>query len=130
MSDDKIIPPIKIGPEDLEKILRKFEEDLIKEEKLRKGDDSFLKKSSIDKPIDQPDQRKQFILRVAEMINQDEEPRIRLESGGAVSPIDQEILELEMFVGLSPGNSMEAFYISEMRDRLDYLYKLKQKDQK
>lgn len=129
MSDDKIIPPIKIGPEDLERILRKFEEDLIKEEKLRKGDDSFLK-SSIDKPIDQPDQRKQFILRVAEMINQDEKSRIRLESGGAVSPIDQEILELEMFVGLSPGNSMEAFYISEMRDRLNYLYKLKEKDQK
>jgi flagellar motor switch protein FliG len=53
--ETKTIPPVKIGPEDLERILRKFEEELLKEERLRKGDDSFLKTSSIDKPIDQPD---------------------------------------------------------------------------
>jgi hypothetical protein len=129
--ETKTIPPVKIGPEDLERILRKFEEELLKEERLRKGDDSFLKTSSIDKPIDQPDLRQQFILRVAENINSgDYVPRIRLKDGGDLDPIDAEILELEMFVGLRPGNSMEAFYIENMKDRLEELYKQKSKNQK
>lgn len=131
MPDEKNSEPI-IKPEQLNEILKKFEENMLKQEKLRKGDDSFLKRSSIDKPIDQPDQRTQFILRVADMINQngDETIRLRLSDGGSANPIDQEILELEMFVGLRPGNSLEAMYIEEMKDRLDYLYKLKKKDQK
>lgn len=130
MPDNKDVPPIKIGPEDLEKILRKFEEEMLKQEELRKGKDIYKKSSMIDAPIDQPDQRQQFILRVAEMLNNDEQPRLRLEGGGAANPIDQEIIELEMFVGLRPGNSLEAMYIEEMKDRLNYLYKLKEKDSK
>lgn len=131
MPDEKNNEPI-IKPEQLNEILKKFEENMLKQEKLRKGDDSFLKRSSIDKPIDQPDQRMQFILRVADMLNQagDETLRIRMNDGGPISPIDQEILELQMFVGLRPGNSLEAMYIEEMKDRLDYLMKLKAKDQK
>jgi hypothetical protein len=35
-----------------------------------------------------------------------------------------------MFVGLRPGNSMEAFYIENMKDRLEELYKQKSKNQK
>ena len=130
-NETKPFPEVKISPEDLSNILRKFEENMLKQERLRQGDDSFLKKSSVDKPIDQPDLRQKFILRVAENINSgDYVPRIRLKDGGDLDPIDAEILELEMFVGLRPGNSMEAFYIENMKDRLEELYKQKSKNQK
>ena len=51
------------------------------------------------------------------------------ESGGPVDSIDQEILELEMFVGLRPLNSYEASLIEQMKDRLSYLYSVKKGDQ-
>ena len=51
------------------------------------------------------------------------------ESGGPADPIDQEILELEMFVGLRPLNSYEASLIEQMKDRLSYLYSVKKGDQ-
>ena len=52
--------------------------------------------------------------------------RHTFKDGGSVDPIDQEILELEMFVGLRPLNSYEAFLVEQMKDRLSYLYDLKQ----
>ena len=51
--------------------------------------------------------------------------RAGFSEGGIVDPIDQEILELEMFVGLTPTNAMEAFWIEQMKDRLSYLYDVK-----
>jgi len=55
--------------------------------------------------------------------------RYALKSGGSVSndPIDQEILELELFVGLRPMDSYHAFLIEQMKDRLSYLYSIKKK---
>ena len=51
--------------------------------------------------------------------------RAGFSEGGIVDPIDQEILELEMFVGLRPMNSYEAFLVEQMKDRLSYLYSIK-----
>lgn len=51
--------------------------------------------------------------------------RASYEKGGIVDPIDQEILQLELFVGLRPSNSYEAFIIEQMKDRLFKLYEIK-----
>ena len=51
--------------------------------------------------------------------------RFAFKEGGSVDNIDQEIIELEMFVGLRPTNSYEAFLIEQMKDRLSYLYSVK-----
>ena len=51
--------------------------------------------------------------------------RAGFSEGGIVDPIEQEILELEMFVGLRPMNSYEAFLVEQMKDRLSYLYSIK-----
>ena len=179
MADNKIKdpPPIKIGPEDLERILKNLEDQMIKEEKLRKGDSSFLKKTSmIDKGITERDEKTDFLFRL--MANVKENPRVEfvsspsaedernqmslnlfqkpfeyldekerealdeairnsLKSGGRVrlggggSPYDdplKEIALLEGMVGLRPNNSLEAFYIEEMKDRLDYLKRLVEED--
>ena len=126
--ETKTIPPVEIGPEDLDRILRKFEEDMMKEEELKKGNNPY-KSSMIDKPIDEPDRRGRFLARVYK--NLVESDRATFDKGGRVlDPIDQEILELEMFVGLRPLDGYEAYLISNMQDRLDYLYELKQKGKK
>ena len=51
--------------------------------------------------------------------------RFAFKDGGSANNIDQEILELEMFVGLRPTNSYEAFLIEQMKDRLFQLYEIK-----
>ena len=51
--------------------------------------------------------------------------RFAFKEGGSVDNIDQEIIELEMFVGLRPTNSYEAFLIEQMKDRLFQLYEIK-----
>jgi len=51
--------------------------------------------------------------------------RAGFSEGGIADPIEQEILELEMFVGLRPMNSYEAFLVEQMKDRLSYLYSIK-----
>ena len=51
--------------------------------------------------------------------------RFAFKEGGSVDNIDQEIIELEIFVGLRPTNSYEAFLIEQMKDRLFQLYEIK-----
>lgn len=51
--------------------------------------------------------------------------RYKFQDGGPADPIDEEILQLEMFVGLRPTNAMEAFWVEQMKDRLSYLYEVK-----
>tara|TARA_A100001015_G_scaffold109225_1_gene121204 strand:+ start:3922 stop:4212 length:291 start_codon:yes stop_codon:yes gene_type:complete len=86
----------------------------------------FLKKlrttdSLMDKSLNQDGFSLNFMSKVAKI------PTLRAsyKDGGIVDPIDQEILELEMFVGLTPTNAMEAFWIEQMKDRLSYLYDVK-----
>jgi len=86
----------------------------------------FLKKlrttdSLMDKSLNQDGFSLNFMSKVAKI------PTLRAsyKDGGIVDPIDQEILELEMFVGLTPMNAMEAFWIEQMKDRLSYLYDVK-----
>ena len=86
----------------------------------------FLKKlrttdSLMDKSLNQDGLSLNFMKTVAKI------PTLRAsyKDGGIVDPIDQEILELEMFVGLTPTNAMEAFWIEQMKDRLSYLYDVK-----
>ena len=86
----------------------------------------FLKKlrttdSLMDKSLNQDSFSLNFMSQVAKI------PTLRAsyKEGGIVDPIDQEILELEMFVGLRPTNAMEAFWIEQMKDRLSYLYDVK-----
>ena len=86
----------------------------------------FLKKlrttdSLMDKSLNQDGFSLNFMSKVAKI------PTLRAsyKEGGIVDPIDQEILELEMFVGLRPMNAMGAFWIEQMKDRLSYLYEVK-----
>lgn len=51
--------------------------------------------------------------------------RASYKSGGIVDLIDQEILELEQFVGLRPMNAEQAAAIEEMKDRLYLLYEIR-----
>ena len=51
--------------------------------------------------------------------------RYKFQDGGFVDPLDQEILELETIVGLTPVNGYEAQIIEQMKDRLLHLYSLK-----
>ena len=133
MADEKLKDAPVIPGEVFERILRNLEENMIKEERLRKGDDSFLKKSSmIDKDISQPDQRTAFIMRLQEHFRDNGlTPRVSFGDGGSVfdDPI-KEIALLEGMVGLRPNNSLEAMYVEEMKDRLDYLKRLVEKDSK
>lgn len=80
--------------------------------------------SLMDKSLNQEGLSVNFMEKIAEV------PKLRasFESGGSVDPIDQEILELEMFVGLRPLNSYEASLIEQMKDRLSYLYSIKKGD--
>ena len=77
--------------------------------------------SLMDKSLNQDGFSLNFMSKVAKI------PTLRAsyKDGGIVDPIDQEILELEMFVGLTPMNAMEAFWIEQMKDRLSYLYDVK-----
>ena len=77
--------------------------------------------SLMDKSLNQDGLSLNFMSKVAKI------PTLRAsyKEGGIVDPIDQEILELEMFVGLRPMNAMEAFWIEQMKDRLSYLYEVK-----
>ena len=86
---------------------------------------SFNHKGSLmDKSLNQEGLSVNFMEKIAEV------PKLRasFESGGSVDSIDQEILELEMFVGLRPLNSYEASLIEQMKDRLSYLYSIKKGD--
>lgn len=80
--------------------------------------------SLMDKSLNQEGLSVNFMEKIAEV------PKLRasFESGGSVDSIDQEILELEMFVGLRPSNSYEASLIEQMKDRLSYLYSIKKGD--
>lgn len=80
--------------------------------------------SLMDKSLNQEGLSVNFMEKIAEV------PKLRasFESGGSVDSIDQEILELEMFVGLRPLNSYEASLIEQMKDRLSYLYSIKKGD--
>ena len=80
---------------------------------------------SMDKSLNQERLSPNFIKTIEEA----KSLRSGYESGGPVDPIDQEILELEMFVGLRPLNSYEASLIEQMKDRLSYLYSIKKGDQ-
>lgn len=80
---------------------------------------------SMDKSLNQERLSPNFIKTIEEA----KSIRSGYESGGPVDPIDQEILELEMFVGLRPLNSYEASLIEQMKDRLSYLYSVKKGDQ-
>ena len=80
---------------------------------------------SMDKSLNQERLSPNFIKTIEEA----KSLRSGYESGGSVDPIDQEILELEMFVGLRPLNSYEASLIEQMKDRLSYLYSVKKGDQ-
>ena len=138
MSDDKTTPPIKLGPEELDKLLKDFSDFQKKMDQLLKGEDPFREDkkdggrvgmgSLMDKAITQDVNtlRENFLAKMYEA--KQSKPRLKLAQGS--SPIDDEILELEMFVGISPSNWLEEQYITEMRDRLNYLYKLKDKDSK
>lgn len=181
MADNKLKdpPPIKIGPEDLERILKNLEDQMMKQEKLRKGDSSFLKKTSMmDKPLIDKDEKSDFLFRLVanvkenprvsfvsapsgddeknqmslnlfqkpyQYLTDDEKEaldeairnslkaggRVRLAGGGGSDPYDdplKEIAVLEGMVGLRPSNSLEAFYIEGMKDRLNYLKKLVEED--
>lgn len=75
---------------------------------------------SMDKSLNQDQLSPNFI----KTLNEAKALRAGYEDGGSVDPIDQEILELEMFVGLRPLNSYEAALIEEMKDRLSYLYSI------
>jgi hypothetical protein len=76
---------------------------------------------SMDKSLNQDRLSPNFIKTLEEV----KTLRTGYENGGSVDPIDQEILELEMFVGLRPLNSYEAALVEEMKDRLSYLYSIK-----
>jgi len=76
---------------------------------------------SMDKSLNQDRLSPNFIKTLEEV----KTLRTGYENGGSVDPIDQEILELEMFVGLRPLNSYEAALVEEMKDRLSYLYLIK-----
>lgn len=54
-------------------------------------------------------------------------PKLRssFNSGGPVLSLEEEIAQLEWFVGLRPSNSYEAYLIEQMKDRLFELYELK-----
>lgn len=80
---------------------------------------------SMDKSLNQERLSPNFIKTIEEA----KSLRSGYESGGPADPIDQEILELEMFVGLRPLNSYEASLIEQMKDRLSYLYSVKKGDQ-
>jgi len=80
---------------------------------------------SMDKSLNQERLSPNFIKTIEEA----KSIRSGYESGGPADPIDQEILELEMFVGLRPLNSYEASLIEQMKDRLSYLYSVKKGDQ-
>ena len=80
---------------------------------------------SMDKSLNQERLSPNFIKTIEEA----KSLRSGYESGGPVDPIDQEILELEMFVGLRPLNSYEASLIEQMKDRLSYLYSVKKGEQ-
>lgn len=139
MSDDKKTPPIKLGPEELSELLKDFGEFQKKMDQLLKGEDPFREDkkfggragvgSLMDKAITQDVNtlRENLLAKMYE-VKEKSKPRLKLAEGS--SPIDDEILELEMFVGISPSNWLEEQYISEMRDRLNYLYKLKDKESK
>ena len=88
--------------------------------------DTYLKPLSnkgslMDKSLNQDSLSINFMQKIAEV------PKLRagFKDGGIVDPIEQEILELEMFVGLRPMNSYEAFLVEQMKDRLSYLYSIK-----
>jgi len=76
---------------------------------------------SMDKSLNQDQLSPNFIKTLEEV----KTLRTGYENGGSVDPIDQEILELEMFVGLRPLNSYEAALVEEMKDRPSYLYSVK-----
>ena len=143
MSDEKRVLPIKIGPEKLDELLKDFGEFQRKMDMLRRGQDplkddkekkaeggsvgSLMERGRVDQEYF-PSQYNSFLARMYQAKTDARKPKIKLASGS--SPIDDEILELEMFVGLRPLNSLEAGYIEEMKERLDYLYQLKMKDKK
>ena len=124
MSDKKQTPPIEIGPDELEKLLKDFNTFKDTMDSLRRGEDPF--KDDRDKKskggsvgslmergrVDQeyfPSQYNNFLARMYQAKTDAKKPKIKLASGS--SPIDDEILELEMFVGLRPLNALEASYI-------------------
>ena len=143
MSDDKRVPPIKIGPKQLEDLLEDFAEFQRKMNQLRRGEDPFkddkekkaeggsvgslMEKGRVDQEYF-PSQYNNLLARMYQVSVDSKKPKIKLAQGS--SPIDDEILELEMFVGLRPLNALEAGYIEEMKERLNYLYELKMKDKK
>lgn len=81
--------------------------------------------SLMDKSLNYENFSKDFIQQLSSI------PSVRhgFETGGSVDPIDQEILELEMYVGLRPSNSYDAHFIEMAKDRLFKLYELKKKKQ-
>ena len=81
---------------------------------------SIPQMGSMDKSLNQDQLGPHFIKALEEV----KTLRAGYQEGGAVDPFDQEILELEMFVGLRPMNSYEAALIEEMKDRLSYLYSI------
>jgi len=143
MSDEKRVPPIKIGPDELDKLLQDFGEFQRKMEIIQKGGDPFkddkekkaeggsvgslMEKGRVDQEYF-PSQYNNLLARMYQAAADAKKPKIKLAEGS--SPIDDEILELEMFVGLRPLNALEAGYIEEMKERLNYLYELKMKDKK
>ena len=82
---------------------------------------SIQQMGTIDKSLNQDRLSVNFIKTLSEI------PQLRkgYDSGGIVDPLDQEILELETIVGLTPVNGYEAQIIEQMKDRLLHLYSLK-----
>jgi len=183
MSDEKLKQkPIEIPSGEIERMFRRLFDEQMKEGLLKKGDSSFLKKTSmIDKSLDDTNELDDLVFKMMErtrnnprikivsdpvgsdelnqisiklfqkpleyLTDQEREvleeynqnqlksggavTRVRLESGGdPYLDIDKEIALLEGMVGLQGTNSMEAFWIEGMKDRLDYLKKLAKEDKK
>jgi len=90
----------------------------------------------IDKAIEGSNPKDEFIFKMINRINADPRflittERVELADGGDpyLDPF-KEIAVLEGMVGIRPSNSLEAMYVEEMKDRLDYLKRLVQEDKK
>lgn len=129
MIEDNNVP---ITPDQLKEAI----DEIFKQQKIRKeledDKDPFKKSSMIDKSLNQEDPFEIFIARGVEQINKmGGVPRVKLNEGGdPYLDIDKELAVLSGMIGLRPANSMEAFYIEEMKDRYNYLMQLKEKDKK
>lgn len=131
MSEDKNVPIT--GDQLSEIIIDIFKQQKLENEGLEEDKKDYGPNSMIDKPLYRDDPFRVFIAKGVERINKlgGVPGRVKLNEGGdPYLDIDKELAVLSGMIGLTPSNSMEAYWIEEMKDRYNYLMQLKEKDKK